>query len=407
MMSPRVRTIILGCILVTCLVSAFDVAVAESTRDLSGFVFFDRNADGDKDSSEPFVSFVSVGARSYGSDGPSPVAYSIARSAMNGQFRGRVHGVTLLTIQSGLGPERTGPLPYALQSPPTTVRNDSADASQLRIGLIRQPSPRDEHYDASSRYRIDTAWVWQYSQLRGHENFGAPLSGTFPEFGTGRAMQIFEQRVLAPFTGEATSWYGPINLLDDFYLGGTSLAADIFPPLDISTLPPVPPLGEQGASRTMAAYYGETVPETWEGQPIDFLAALRASAQPAIANDVVPEDAWALIALELWGLPTSRPAAHPDHPDIVYQRFQRGVLKYDPACACATSVPVGRAFRSLLTGEDERPDGVRLAAPRWHGVLSPQRLDTEDSIHADDLVRILAMIPPPTYDPSRYPIPWR
>lgn len=55
-----------------------------------------------------------------------------------------------------------------------------------------------------------------------------------------------------------------------------------------------------------------TVPEEWNDQPVGFLSAYTT----VDGQDVL-------------GLPTSRPAADPNNPDFVYQRFQGGVLFFN------------------------------------------------------------------------------
>ena len=55
-----------------------------------------------------------------------------------------------------------------------------------------------------------------------------------------------------------------------------------------------------------------TVPDVWNGQPVQFLTAY--------------QDAGGVDTL---GLPTSEPAADPRNPSFVYQRFQNGVLFYN------------------------------------------------------------------------------
>jgi len=97
-----------------------------------------------------------------------------------------------------------------------------------------------------------------------------------------------------------------------------SLAAG---PLDGLTVPKADPALEFVAPRAnqpqyaerVAAFVASTVPDDFNGQPVDFLQTL---------NDV---------GVDTLGLPTSAPAADPNNPQFVYQRFENGVLFYNGA----------------------------------------------------------------------------
>jgi hypothetical protein len=54
--------------------------------------------------------------------------------------------------------------------------------------------------------------------------------------------------------------------------------------------------------------------------------------------------------LEMWGLPTSQPAVDPNNHNVVYQRFQRGVMSYDASCGCTQGVLLADYLKSVLTG---------------------------------------------------------
>ena len=97
-----------------------------------------------------------------------------------------------------------------------------------------------------------------------------------------------------------------------------SLAAG---PLDGLTVPAADPALQFVAPRPeqpeyaarVQAFVNSTVPDTFGGQPVDFLQTF---------NDV---------GVATLGLPTSAPAADPHNPQFVYQRFENGVLFYNGA----------------------------------------------------------------------------
>ena len=70
------------------------------------------------------------------------------------------------------------------------------------------------------------------------------------------------------------------------------------------------------------AFLEATVPDTWNGEPVAFLSTLNDTGTDAL------------------GLPTSKPAADPNNPDFIYQRFQNGVLFYNATDDTTTVLPL-------------------------------------------------------------------
>jgi hypothetical protein len=63
-----------------------------------------------------------------------------------------------------------------------------------------------------------------------------------------------------------------------------------------------------------------------------------------------------LIALEVWGFPTSSPAFDPGNRQFVYQRFQRGIMHYDHATRTTGGLLLGDWLKAVITGEGLPPD---------------------------------------------------
>ena len=92
-------------------------------------------------------------------------------------------------------------------------------------------------------------------------------------------------------------------------------------PLDGLTIPAIDPAlvfvaptpDQPNYDARVQAFLSITVPDMWNGQPVDFLSTLNNTSDVAL------------------GLPTSEPAADPHNPQFVYQRFQNGVLFYNAA----------------------------------------------------------------------------
>jgi hypothetical protein len=112
-------------------------------------------------------------------------------------------------------------------------------------------------------------------------------------------------------------------------VGGTGMASAASP-LDGLTIPAVDPAlvfvaptpDQPNYDARLQAFLSVTVPDVWNGQPVDFLSTL---------NDT---------GADVLGVPTSQPAADPHNPQFVYQRFQNGVLFYNAAEGTTSVLPL-------------------------------------------------------------------
>jgi hypothetical protein len=70
------------------------------------------------------------------------------------------------------------------------------------------------------------------------------------------------------------------------------------------------------------------VPNVWSGQRVGFLDTYENTVRYADAypNGKGDPNLLSGFSLEVWGLPTSRPAIDPDNRNFVFQRFQRGIV---------------------------------------------------------------------------------
>src|SRR5437764_14334772 len=107
-------------------------------------------------------------------------------------------------------------------------------------------------------------------------------------------------------------------------------------------------------------------PDTFDGEPVNFAKTFfsSVSTQDAYPNGV-PDGGDALVPyfnLEIWGLPTSKPAHDPGNPNFIYQRFQRGIMHYDKGCGCTQGLLLADYLKALLTGQDLPGDLAAQAA---------------------------------------------
>ncbi|MCA1645333.1 MAG: N-acetylmuramoyl-L-alanine amidase [Chloroflexi bacterium] len=97
-------------------------------------------------------------------------------------------------------------------------------------------------------------------------------------------------------------------------------------------------------------------PDTWDGEPVNFARSFFSSvrADEAFPNGI-PDGGAALVPyfnLEIWGLPTSRPAHDPKNPGFIYQRFQRGIMHYDKSCGCTGGLLLADYVKALMTQQN-------------------------------------------------------
>ncbi len=67
------------------------------------------------------------------------------------------------------------------------------------------------------------------------------------------------------------------------------------------------------------------------------------------------------IDLEMWGLPTSRPAPDPNNGDFAYQRFQRGVMHFDASTGRTQGLLLADYLKAILRGKDLPADLAQSA----------------------------------------------
>ena len=109
---------------------------------------------------------------------------------------------------------------------------------------------------------------------------------------------------------------------------GAAMAAG---PLDGLTVPAADPAlafvaptpDQPNYDARLQAFLEVTVPDTWNGMPVQFLSTL---------DDT---------GVDVLGLPTSMPKADPNNPDFVYQRFQNGLLFYNATDGTTSVLALG------------------------------------------------------------------
>ena len=216
--------------------------------------------------------------------------------------------------------------------------------------------PNDARYFVQTGYRIGEDAFWNYFQVRGGvRSFGYPVSNVFLLFGM--KVQIFQRQILQlrPDGGVQE-----MNLLDDGLLPYTRMNGSTFPAPDPAVIGQSPKPDAPNYLAQTLDFVRKMAPDSFEGEPVNFAKTFfgSVSAQDAYPNGI-PDGGEGLVPffnLEIWGLPTSKPARDPTNPNFIYQRFQRGIMHYDKGCGCTQGLLLADFVKSLMTGRNLPPD---------------------------------------------------
>jgi hypothetical protein len=235
---------------------------------------------------------------------------------------------------------------------------------------------QDGRYFGQTGYSVENNAIWSYFQGRGGvDTFGYPVSGTF-QF-QGFEVQIFQRHVLQAFNAQAR----PLNLLDPDLMPVTRYNESQFPQHDATVADAAPQTDAPNYAQAVQQHLVAYVPNQWDGAAVGFREYFLSAAPPGAAN---PE----LVALEIWGFPTSQPARDPGNLNFVYQRFQRGIMHYDATTGVTRGILLGDAFASLLRGQDMPSDFAGdMAGSPFFTLYDPQ--------DPDGLARTVPGVSPP------------
>lgn len=188
--------------------------------------------------------------------------------------------------------------------------------------------------------------VWN-AKLRGFfesrgglKTFGFPVSNVFMLYGF--EVQLFQRQGIQ--IGPTGAPRG-LNILQAPYLNYQRFGGLTIPAVDDDLSARAPAAGSPGYTRAVRAFVREHVPDAWQGREVGFLRQFLAAAPVELTSHLRE-----LAALEIWGLPLSRPMPDPANASFVYQRFQRGVMHFDAATGTTGGLLLGDHLKSLITG---------------------------------------------------------
>ena len=207
----------------------------------------------------------------------------------------------------------------------------------------------DPRFFEQTQYRIDRDSFWDFFQKRGGvRTFGYPVSREFTFFGC--QTQLFQRLAMQQCGGQGV---GTLNVLEDSFLPFTHFNGSTVPAAD-PTLIAAAPLPSDPAYATKAIdFVKANAPETVDGEAVHFWTTFQSTVGLA---DAFPDGKGdpallPLLNLQLWGLPTSKPAYDPTNHEFIYLRFQRGVMHYDRGCKCTQALLLTDYLKDVLTGE--------------------------------------------------------
>jgi hypothetical protein len=176
-----------------------------------------------------------------------------------------------------------------------------------------QPAPNapamahDERYFSQTGYRIDDDQIWSFfQQYGGTSAFGFPVSRMMTFLGC--PVQMFQRQIIQVCQGQGAAL---INMLDPEIFPYTQVNGSTFPGPDATIKNNTPQVGSPTYATDIVNFVNTTVPDTFNGQPVNFLQTFNS-----------------LGGLTIWGAPISSPAPEPSNPNFIYQRFQRGIMHF-------------------------------------------------------------------------------
>jgi hypothetical protein len=221
--------------------------------------------------------------------------------------------------------------------------------------------------DTGFTIQDDAIWTF-FNQHGGVAVFGEPISREFTLYGY--PVQLFERFglvVLPDGSVQALEVPGP------GYLPYTGFNGSIVPAVDGGVQLAAPSVDQVNYPQRMGEYLMATVPDSWNGEPVAFYATLGGSSAD----------------LAVWGAPTSQPAADPHNPNVVYQRFQRGIMMYDATSGTTQGMLLGDYLKAVLTGQNLPADLALEAAQspllRQYDPSKPQSLARPTVLTQTDL----------------------
>jgi hypothetical protein len=241
----------------------------------------------------------------------------------------------------------SGPLSMHFHSIRTVFRLVTARGLAVVLLLAAAFTPSlafaqsDPRVYADTGYTVSDDAIWSFfSQHGGSATFGEPISREFTLMGS--PVQVFQSAALRVQPDGSVQ---VMQLTDPGLLPYTHLNGLTLPAADPAVAFVAPSPDQPNYPARLQVFLQSTVPDSWNGQRVQFWSTYTAAG-----------------GSDIWGLPTSAPAADPNNPNFVYQRFQNGILLYDASAGTTQALPLGEYLKDLLSGQNLPTDLASQAA---------------------------------------------
>jgi hypothetical protein len=209
------------------------------------------------------------------------------------------------------------------------------------------PVEHDERYFVETGYRVDDDGVWDYLLSRGGlDVFGYPVSRPFRFLGCG--VQMFQRTIAQTCEGHGVQL---MNVLDPDLFPYTHINFSTFPGVDVALKASTPQVDNPDYASAIVEFVQANAPDVWSEQPVNFGRTFLSLVTPEMAGTDDP-GLLGLLNLEVWGAPISQPAADPDNPEFIYQRFQRGIMHFDASTGQTQGILLADYLKAILRGAD-------------------------------------------------------
>lgn len=246
----------------------------------------------------------------------------------------------------------------------------------LVFSIVAAVMPPEQRIEAQANCFQETGFCItnqqfaEYFQLRGGIRIlGYPVSRSFTL--EGFEVQFFQRVVLQLQGGQVAR----LNILDPGVMPMTRANQSVFPAPDPALAAAAPQPGSSDYASRAIEFIRSVSPNTWNGQPVGFFDLFNTTVpvEIAFAGQSPNPGLITLLNLEIWGLPTSRPAFDPGNPGFIYQRFQRGIMHYRAEVPVTEGILVGDYFKSVITARNLPSDlSADMQGSRFYAQYSPQ-----------------------------------
>lgn len=230
-------------------------------------------------------------------------------------------------------------------------------------------------------YAVAEGAIGAYFRARGGvRTFGPPISNEFTLLGS--QVQLFRNHLLKI---EANGSVSTVNLFAMGAIPFRNVGGRIIPEVDQGLVASAPVPGAPDYAVRVLEFIRANAPDQWEGLPVGFhqkfLETVR--AEDALTNGGEP-GLLPGFSHEVWGVPVSRPVRDAQDPDVILLRWERGVMAFSRQSASVSTIPLGEAFKAVLTGEGLGPE--RTAAAQGSQFLLQYQPGAPDAVaRANDL----------------------